>query len=376
VTVVDTTPPVIAVSLNRDCLWPPNHKMAQIAATVTVTDICCGTPTYSLVSVTSDEPENGKGDGNTAPDIVIVDKDHFELRSERAGGGDGRVYTISYLATDCSGNTTPASVEVRVPHDQSGYAFASMGFVADGLRLDSAVDRFALVVRSTPEVFGTDAGGNQVLLSGAFDATRIDVATAYVGNTKGVAVPVETQLIDNNADGMMDLVLFYLGSDVNRVIDLSLPTSDTQIAVDASDGAIGLHYTTGRGSDYLVSSIFALGETVPIVPGITIGRGLAPEEPKAETPKSTELLSAYPNPFNPTTTIPFQLESRSRVQLGIYDARGMLVRELKNDDMPAGLHELVWDGRDTDGRSVATGVYFVRLMAGSREFTRKIVMLK
>jgi flagellar hook assembly protein FlgD len=54
----------------------------------------------------------------------------------------------------------------------------------------------------------------------------------------------------------------------------------------------------------------------------------------------------------------------------------MLVRELKNDDMPAGLHELVWDGRDTDGRSVATGVYFVRLMAGSREFTRKIVMLK
>ncbi|MBP2680804.1 MAG: hypothetical protein H6Q78_667, partial [Candidatus Krumholzibacteriota bacterium] len=376
VTVVDTTPPDITVALNRDCLWPPNHKMADIEATVTVTDVCCGTPTYTLLSVTSDEPDDGKGDGNTTQDIVIIDKDHVQLRSERAGGGDGRLYTMYYRAVDCSGNAAYDTAYVRVPHDQDGHALASMGFVADGLRLDDAVEEFALVVRSTPDQYGTDGQGNSILLAPAFDATSIDLATAFVGNTRGVVVPAETQLIDNNADGLMDLVLFYRGADVNGLIDLSAPTSETEIGVDDSDGAIGLHYTTGPGADYLVGNIFMLGEPVPIVPSIVINRGLSPEEPRAEMTRSTGLLEAYPNPFNPTTTIPFQLESSSRVVLGIYDASGRLVRELKNDDMPEGLHELVWDGRDASGRSVATGVYFVRLSAGSRESTRKIVMLK
>jgi hypothetical protein len=375
VTVVDTTPPDITVSLNRDCLWPPNHKMASIVATVNVTDVCCGAPTFNLVSVTSNEPENGKGDGNTAPDIVIMDKTHFQLRSERAGGGDGRVYTIAYLASDCSGNTTPDTAWVRVPHDQGGHALCSMGFQADGLRLDSSVDQFALVVRSAPRQVVTDPDGHQTVIP-AFDATKIDVATAYLGNATGVATPVESQLIDNNADGLMDLVLFYKGAEVNELIDQSAPESDTEISTDSSDGAIGLHYTTGSGSDFLVGNIFMLGEPVPIVPSIDIRRGTTPDQPQPETPRSTDLLAAYPNPFNPSTTIPFQLESPSRVVLGIYDASGRLVRELENDQLPAGLHELVWDGRDANGSSVATGVYFVRLLAGSREFTRKIVMLK
>jgi hypothetical protein len=121
ITVVDTTPPDITVSLSKDMLWPPNHKYKTITATVTVTDICDPTPIFMLVSITSNEPDNAKGigDGNTVNDIAEADVGTedtvFKLRAERAEFGTGRVYTIIYEATDASGNTAQASATVTVP---------------------------------------------------------------------------------------------------------------------------------------------------------------------------------------------------------------------------------------------------------------------
>jgi hypothetical protein len=72
-------------------------------------------PTVTLVSVTSNEPDNGEGDGNTTDDIVIVSDTCFRLRAERAGGGDGRVYTITHQVTDDCGNSTTVQATVTVP---------------------------------------------------------------------------------------------------------------------------------------------------------------------------------------------------------------------------------------------------------------------
>ena len=70
----------------------------------------------TLVSVTSNEPDDGLGDGDTADDIVILDDLTFNLRAERSGTGEGRVYTITYQATDACGNSTIATATVTVPH--------------------------------------------------------------------------------------------------------------------------------------------------------------------------------------------------------------------------------------------------------------------
>ena len=119
----DVTPPDISVTVSPDTLWSPNHKMVDIVATVTVSDICDAAPTMVLTSVTSDEPDDakGNGDGKTVDDIQGADigtEDYeFQLRAERAGKGDGRVYTITYTATDASGNSASASATVVVPHD-------------------------------------------------------------------------------------------------------------------------------------------------------------------------------------------------------------------------------------------------------------------
>jgi len=132
VTVIDTTPPDISVTVIPDTLWPPNHKMVDIVATVTVSDICDAAPSVVLTSVTSNEPDNDQGkpydpqdstsgDGNTVDDIQGAEtgeEDYeFQLRAERAGAGDGRVYTITYTVTDASGNSASASATVVVPHD-------------------------------------------------------------------------------------------------------------------------------------------------------------------------------------------------------------------------------------------------------------------
>lgn len=122
VTIEDTTPPDLTVSLSPEILWPPNHKLVTVTATVVATDTCDASPTVRLVSITSNEPDNGNGDGDTENDIQgaafgtadLV----FQLRAERRGGGDGRIYTVTYEVEDASGNTSTAQALARVPHNQ------------------------------------------------------------------------------------------------------------------------------------------------------------------------------------------------------------------------------------------------------------------
>ena len=110
----DTTPPELTVAVSPDRLWPPNHRLVTVRATVTATDATDPDPTVELVSVTSSEPDAGTRGGDRSGDIVIVDERTFRLRAERSPRGDGRVYTITYRATDVSGNSALASAEVRV----------------------------------------------------------------------------------------------------------------------------------------------------------------------------------------------------------------------------------------------------------------------
>jgi predicted extracellular nuclease len=112
----DAIPPEVEVRVTPDTLWPPNHKYVTVEATVDVFD-ATGDTTLTLVSVTSNEPDDGPGK-DKSNDIVIVDDFTFRLRAERSGGGDGRIYTITYVVTDACGNSTLATATVTVPHDQ------------------------------------------------------------------------------------------------------------------------------------------------------------------------------------------------------------------------------------------------------------------
>lgn len=118
VTVVDTTAPEITgVVPNPATLWPPNHKMKTVKVAVKAED-ACGEVTTRIIGVTSNEPVNGTGDGDTGPDWNIIDDQKVQLRAERSGGGNGRVYTITVEATDEAGNSSTSTTEVKVPHSK------------------------------------------------------------------------------------------------------------------------------------------------------------------------------------------------------------------------------------------------------------------
>jgi hypothetical protein len=109
----DTTAPVISgVSATPNVLGPPNHKMIDVTVAYQATDLV-GVSACSL-SVASNEPANGTGDGNTATDWVVVDAHHVQLRAERAGTGSGRIYTLTVTCADAAHNVSTATTLVGV----------------------------------------------------------------------------------------------------------------------------------------------------------------------------------------------------------------------------------------------------------------------
>lgn len=123
---ISFTPFTLVINRPPDCsnakaaverLWPPNHRLVPVDI-VGVTDPDGDPVTITATGVTQDEPVTKKGAGNTHPDAVIIDGKAW-VRAERSGGGNGRVYVISFTADDGRGGSSNGSVEVFVPHHRS-----------------------------------------------------------------------------------------------------------------------------------------------------------------------------------------------------------------------------------------------------------------
>lgn len=112
---------------------------------------------------------------------------------------------------------------------------------------------------------------------------------------------------------------------------------------------------TGESEKAAASEIMTLVEDIPI-------------ELRVDAP--------FPNPFNPYTTIQYELTHNYNVEIAIFDVTGRRITVLRDDMMPAGVHEVTWNGKDTNGISVGNGVYLYRVRAG--EFVRhgKMVLVR
>ena len=101
--------------------------------------------------------------------------------------------------------------------------------------------------------------------------------------------------------------------------------------------------------------------------------GVDPDVP----PRTSSALAGYPNPFNPRTTLRFALPNPGPVTLDVHDLAGRLVRRLVTGSLPAGEHEVIWNGNDDAGRAVASGQYLARLEpAGGQPVTRKLTLVR
>jgi pimeloyl-ACP methyl ester carboxylesterase len=324
VNVVDTTPPDLTVELYPNSLWPPNHKMADIQAAVHAEDLCGDVASLTLVSVVSSEPDNGRGDGNTTGDIAGAEINTldtlFQLRSERQGGGDGRIYTVTYQATDESGNRAEVSADVVVKN------------------LPPGKPRGLTVAYHTGEgnLLGwrpsADPDFSSFAIYRSFDPSF----------ASGPGEPADRTASTSWRDPRYD------GTDVYYRVTAIDQTGLESPAAYLSGGVSG---EIKRSHDVL------MGANMKAPPGQD---------------------QNYPNPFNPSTVIGFHLTGDARVRLRVFNTLGQEVATLADGVMDAGDHSVVWDAGDAPA-----GVYFYRLEIspdadpGSATFhVRKMVLMK
>lgn len=248
VTVVDATPPVVSFDLETTTLWPPNHKMVKVATGISAVDVCDAGAAVA-VSVTSDEPVNGTGDGNTAPDWELVDGDLY-LRAERDGKGDGRVYTITIVATDGSGNSTTVTATVDVPHDQSpSVAAASGGGKGKAKARKPAVSIHSIVPELStgdPDAFGNITLGDGMEV--AAGPSGLSERALSFGLAQNHPNPFNPETVIGytlpEASAVRLVIYNLLGQEVRELVNGAQAAGQYQVRWDGRDAA-GYDVTSG-----------------------------------------------------------------------------------------------------------------------------------
>ena len=182
--------------------------------------------------------------------------------------------------------------------------------------------------------------GGEVLVSGFSDGT-------------GTSWDVATLGLDPET-GATNWSVRWDGAD-----HLTDEAEDVALAPDGTLYVSGYSYDTVTGMDRLV-----------------LAYDHAPTTAVAAAPARPAALAVWPNPFNPSTTLRFELAAAADVRLTVYDLAGRRIATLTDATLPAGDHAAHWDGRDESGANVAAGVYLARLRTGATTTTSKLVLAR
>jgi hypothetical protein len=283
--------------------------------------------------------------GNTGGGSYGIFDFKTEILHWSASTGISTVATAMYQSAD---DTRPDYV---IPADNHLSAdFATLGVATDGTTLVCAYVSFDPAdADSTSIPAGYAFGDIWVTYStddGATWATPVNFTNSpgwddlYPGLAR--------TSIDNAADPGMDAYIIYSSDDRAGTF------------VQGTEGGLNMDYIMFSGIDI-----------------VGVGIGDDQDGPGAGLPKVAALSQNYPNPFNPSTTIRYQVAEQSHVSLKIYDVRGRLVQTLVNEVKDAGDYSIQWNGLESSGQQVSSGIYLYTMETGENfKSTRKMVVLK
>ena len=216
---------------------------------------------------------------------------------------------------------------------------------------------------STVSVYLNSGNGNpiSVTMKGGWPAPA-PVTIAPTGASSGSALAVQI-------DGSL-----FAKTPVVELVDGAITITPTSVYWAGKDRIMANFNLAGvPGGSYDVVVYNPGGASAALADAFTITGG---PTAAGDSPRQFALLPNYPNPFNPATTIRYQIASQEHVQLRVYDVNGALVRTLVNESRAAGAYSLEWNGTDDKGSPVSSGVYFYKLTAGGFSDVRKMTLVK
>ena len=202
------------------------------------------------------------------------------------------------------------------------------------------------------------------------------------------AVHVETydlHFVELNGDGLLDWAFVDRGERETALVvslgvaDGGLPVEEGRYPLEGEGGSVLSGDLDGDGDTDLAvieRSSFETGGLHILLNRFSGGFTAIAEESAPFLPANFHLGLNYPNPFNPQTTIPFDLSASARVRLQVYNLLGQPVRSLVEGSLSAGAHRVGWDGRDARGQPVSAGMYLYRLEAGAWSATGKMTKVE
>jgi hypothetical protein len=230
-------------------------------------------------------------------------------------------------------------------------------------------------------------------VSNGSDCTWLDDIVLPISNLIVSPVILEFLTMQSCEDG---LEFYILNSGSNDIMIDSITTYGTEIPWFIEDFSMTFPHPLPAGEqlDFLVKidltdnlqrdviSEDLLIETNSGVKTITIlfDTDLTVDSNDLPNSLETEFYGNYPNPFNPSTTFKFHLAKESLVNLKVYNIRGQLIKRIVSANLPAGLHTVVWNGRDENEKNVSSGIYFSTMEAendlGDYTSVKKVILLK
>ncbi len=150
-------------------------------------------------------------------------------------------------------------------------------------------------------------------------------------------------------------------------------TDTTTVGLDFPWDFVGNPFNDIANEDYWNIET-TINDGYPYLSTLTVS---SENETIVELTNLSELIGNYPNPFNPTTTIEFSVESDSNIELIIYNIKGQKIKTATQKQYEKGIHSIIWDGDDKFGKSVSSGIYLYELnVNGKTEAVKKCLLLK
>ena len=291
-----------------------------------------------------------------------------------------------------SGGTGSISIEVADKSSSAGTFYRTLDGASDGssylefTTADGGYSKSWLSFRQDGEVGPDDRDANRLMPLMASSRlvslthngeNSLDINNVPFEYEGTITIPLDVMslsLEDNNyVTGTSEVSMSWNLDDLPEHIDLTLVDNLTGEMVYLNNEMSHTFTTEPKGS---FSATYE--EAVGIYPllgdarfSVQVSYGVLDNAPVKVIPKDYALSPVYPNPFNPSATVRFDVPEVSRVELQVYDVTGKLVETLLNERMTAGQHQYTWQPEE-----LATGTYFLRLITANQTFTQKVTYVK